>query len=107
MSETSASINPYAPPASMVDARLTPEYWVWRDGDWLVFRSDAQLPPYCMVTGEPAPYAHPISQIWQPKWAYVLLLFALFPYFMLSPFIHRRLEIALPFGRTVYRKHRR
>jgi len=60
-----------------------------------------------MVTGEPAPYAHPISQIWQPKWAYLLLLFALFPYFLLSPFIHRRLEITLPFGQTVYRKHRR
>ena len=37
------------------------------------------FPPYCMVTGEPAPYLHPISQIWQPKWAYLLLLFALFP----------------------------
>ena len=65
------------------------------------------FPPYCMVTGEPAPYSHPISQIWQPKWAYLLLLFALFPYFLLSPFIHRRLEITLPFGKTVYRKHRR
>jgi len=60
-----------------------------------------------MVTGGPAPYSHPICQIWQPKWTYVLLVFAVVPYFVLSPFTYRGVELMVPFGKTIYRKHQR
>jgi hypothetical protein len=60
-----------------------------------------------MLTGGPAPYSHPVSQIWQPRWVYLLLIFAILPYFILSPFVYRRVELTVPFGKTIYRKHQR
>ncbi len=107
MSDSSPPINPYAPPTSSPNVPRSTEHRMWREGDWLFFRNDAIFPPHCMVTGEAALYAHPINQIWQPKWTYLLLLPAVVPYVLFSPFIRRRLEITLPFGETVYRKHRR
>ncbi len=107
MSDFSASINPYAPPTTVIPVTLRHESYLWREGDRLVIRSGAELPPYCMVTGGPATYSHPISQIWQPRWIYIFLIFALVPYFIVSLLLHRRVELMVPFGKTVYRKHQR
>lgn len=90
-----------------VEVTLRHASYLWREGDRLVIRFGAELPAYCMVTGGPAPYSHPISQIWQPRWVYLLLLFGVLPYFVLSPFVHRRVELMVPFGKTIYRKHQR
>jgi hypothetical protein len=100
MSDFPASINPYAPPTTVIPVTLRHESYLWREGDRLVIRTGAELPPYCMVTGGPAPYSHPISQIWQPRWIYIFLIFALVPYFIVS-------ILMVPFGKTVYRKHQR
>jgi hypothetical protein len=107
MSDLSPPLNPYAPPTS--DLRVTVRHasYLWREGDRLVIRLGAELPPYCMQTGGPAPYSHPVSQVWQPKWVYLLLIFAVLPYFFLSPFIYRRVELNVPFGMTIYRTHQR
>ncbi|MDX1929275.1 MAG: hypothetical protein SFV81_22295 [Pirellulaceae bacterium] len=107
MSDLSPPINPYAPPTSGPPVTLRHANYLWREGDRLVIRLGAELPPYCMQTGGPAPYSHPISQIWQPKWVYLLLFFAVLPYFFLSPFIHHRIELTVPFGKIIYRKHQR
>jgi hypothetical protein len=107
MSDVDPPFNPYAPPTSGTPETVRHASYLWREGDQLVIRLGAELPPYCMQTGGPAPYSHPISQIWQPKWVYLLLLFAVVPYFVLSPFIYRRIELMVPFGKTIYRKHQR
>lgn len=65
------------------------------------------LPKYCPITGERATYSHPIHQIWQPRWVYSLLYFFVIPYALVSPFVHRRIELIVPFGSTLYAKHRR
>jgi hypothetical protein len=107
MSDLSPPINPYAPPTSVFPATLRHESYLWRESDRLVIRFGAELPPYCMLTGGPAPYSHPVSQIWQPQWIYFLLIFAVLPYFIMSAFLHRRVELMVPFGKTVYHKHQR
>ncbi len=100
-------LNPYAPPTSVVAETPRHSSYLWREGDWLVIRIGAELPPYCMVSGDRAPYSHPVSQIWQPKWVYFLLILAVVPYFVMSPFLYRRVELTVPFGKSIYRKHRR
>lgn len=107
MSDLGPPINPYAPPASSFTLVLPHASYLWRDGNRLVIRFGAELPPYCMLTGGPAPYSHPISQIWQPSWVYILLILGIVPYFFLSPFLYRRVELLVPFGKTIYRRHRR
>jgi hypothetical protein len=107
MSDLSPPINPYAPPTSSFPLTLLHANYLWRDGDRLVIRFGAELPSYCMLTGGPAPYSHPISQIWQPSWVYFLLIFAFVPYFVLSPFLYRRVELLVPFGNAIYRRHQR
>ena len=107
MRNFSPPINPYAPPASIVSVPRTQGSFLWREEDRLVIRHGAKLPPYCMVTGAPAPYSHPVCQFWQPRWVYSLLIFAVVPYFIFSPFLLRRVELMVPFGRSVYRQHRR
>ncbi len=107
MSDLRPSINPYAPPAALVPEKLQHASYLWREGDLLVLRTGVELPCYCMVTGGAAHYSHPVSQIWQPKWIYLLLLLAVIPYFVLSPFLHQRVELTVPFGKPLYRKHQR
>lgn len=107
MSAFEQSINPYAPPTSNISGPVRPSIYLWREGDTLVIRSGAELPPYCLVTGGPAPYSHPISQIWQPKWVYLLLPFAIFPYAIASSFVYRQVELNVPFSKSLYRKHQR
>jgi hypothetical protein len=47
---STSSSNPYASPATPVDADPTIEAGVWRDGDWLVVRSKRHaLPNRCVV----------------------------------------------------------
>jgi hypothetical protein len=100
--------NPYAPPVTSEKLLIDDcELEVWREGDVLVMRTGATLPSICLVTGEPGWYSHRIHQIWQPRWVYGLMFFFLVPYFLVSPFVYRRIEIFVPFGKTIYSKHRR
>lgn len=107
MSDFTTPINPYAPPTTIVPEPRTHAFNLWREDKLLVIRYGAKLPPYCMVTGGPAPYSHPISQFWQPRWVYALLIFAVLPYVIYSPFILRRVELLVPFGKSLYHKHQR
>ncbi len=107
MNDQSPPINPYAPPTTVVTAAVRHDSYLWRDGDRLVIRMGAKLPPYCMVTGGPAPYSHPFTQFWHPRWVYMLLLFAVVPYLLLAPFLRKRVDLEVPFGNTLYRRHQR
>jgi hypothetical protein len=55
-------INPYAP--SAIPQPLLPladrGIGVWRDGSEIVFHPQAELPRFCVVTGEPARFGYPL-----------------------------------------------
>ncbi len=100
--------NPYAPPQAEVHRiQRDHEFQVWREGDRLLIRAGASLPKFCMKTGEPAPYSHPITHFWQPTWTYALLLLFVLPYLIVSPFYRKRVDIEVPFGRTLLRRQKR
>jgi hypothetical protein len=59
-------INPYAP--SAIPQPLVPVgdrgVGVWRDGSEIVIHPRAELPRYCVVTGEPARYGYYLKIAW-------------------------------------------
>lgn len=101
------SENPFAP-VEVVQEVMPSAYGVWRSGDTLIVCGNAlPLLRRCLKSGEPATGHHPVSQIWQPKWVYALLLFGLFPYFLVSPFVHYRVSLLVPVGAAILKKHQR
>jgi hypothetical protein len=61
-----AEINPYAPsaiPEPMVQ-RADRGIGVWRDGSDLVMHPQAELPRFCLLTGEKARYGYLVKIAW-------------------------------------------
>lgn len=60
-------INPYASPLGVggYDDRPPPRIGVWRDGGLLVMHKDAELPRFCIHTGEPAVGGRDYELVWK------------------------------------------
>jgi len=71
-------INPYAPPAETSHPLPeTSEVAFYCDGDFLVVRDGAELPPVCLRTNEPASegsWRKKVTITWTPPWVFVLIL---------------------------------
>jgi hypothetical protein len=72
-------INPYAPPAeaSLPPSLPTSDVFFFRDGDFLVVRDGAVLPPVCLRTNEPAgedSWRKKVTLTWSPPWVFLLIL---------------------------------
>ena len=62
---TTADINPYAPP--QVDDRQMPlGVGAWRDGEFLVLHPRAELPRFCVETGDAAAGTRDYPVVWKP-----------------------------------------
>lgn len=72
---------------------------VWRDGKNVVMRKDAQLPPRCIKTNEPAETWLSRNLIWHPPWVYVLIVLGLLLYVVAALIIQKRATIKV--GLTV------
>jgi hypothetical protein len=57
-------INPYASPAIPGGYDASGGIGVWRDGDRLVLHQKADLPRFCVVTGEPARFGYYFEIAW-------------------------------------------
>lgn len=103
--------NPYAPPAVLEQPKPEPDKWeqgrVFRDGPHMVVYHGAELPERCFVTGEDTQTSAPVNQVWQPEWLPWLLLLGVIPYFLVSPFVNRRIDIQVPIAPPVMQRHRR
>lgn len=70
--------NPYAPPAeTSLPPSPTSSVYYFCDGDYLVVRDGADLPPVCVRTNEPAgdgAWRKKVAIAWTPPWVFVLIL---------------------------------
>ncbi|MCW1887203.1 hypothetical protein OKA04_20865 [Luteolibacter flavescens] len=73
--------NPYAPPFE--DGSLTPpvagDALYFRDGEFLVVRNGAELPPVCVRTNAPetgTSWRGKVAMRWAPRWTYLIPLAA-------------------------------
>jgi hypothetical protein len=59
-------INPYAPSAIPEPLARPADrgIGVWRDGSEIVIHPQAELPRFCLVTGEKARYGYPLRIVW-------------------------------------------
>jgi hypothetical protein len=59
-------VNPYEAPSVLGPSIRAAEMGigVWRDGDLIVLHNDAELPPFCIVTGVPTPLQAMIEATW-------------------------------------------
>ena len=124
--------NPYAAPQSMGGdgPRLPSEDssgGVWRCGRLLVMRRDAQLPPFCIKTNEPATRREKVSVRWRPPLVSVAMVLgflscvgvaARFPQQPRPPLLiflmgivaslsHRRAAVQVGLCEAVFRRRRR
>jgi hypothetical protein len=75
---------------------------VSRQGNLLIVCDDRFLPKYCLWTNEPAFRVLEVEQRWQPIATYALYLLGIFPYFLVSPFVNKKIKLRLPIGRKKY-----
>lgn len=98
--------NPFAPPRELPSGdAAADDLKLWRDGGRLMIRNGAEFPPVCFLTGVPTKRSVVVQHIWQPLWVYFLLFPLIFPYFLVSPFLHRKVTLELPLAEPLYRVH--
>lgn len=103
------AVNPYQPPSlqslALEDGNSAEQGLLGRDGDRLLISNGAALPPICFVTGVPTQTAVDVVIHWQPRWVYGLLLAGVVPYFLVSPFVQRKVSLRIPIAKSIYRRH--
>ncbi|MCR9295604.1 MAG: hypothetical protein NXI32_23040 [bacterium] len=102
-------LNPYQPPSlqsrALEDGNGAEQGLLGRDGDRLLISNGAVLPPICFVSGVPTQTAVDVVFHWQPRWVYGLLLAGIVPYFLISPFVQRKVSLRIPIAKALYRRH--
>ncbi|MCW1887202.1 hypothetical protein OKA04_20860 [Luteolibacter flavescens] len=102
--------NPYAPPA---ETSPPPDLYnpfnsayYFRDGDFLVVRDGAELPPTCMRTNAPADagsWRKRVTLAWTPPWVFFLLLINLIVLIVVMLFVQKRAKITYTLSAPVRR----
>lgn len=100
--------NPYQAPATRVDPIVDAEdQLVWRDGNKLVIPAGGRFPHRCVMCN--APSVGPLWRCkvyWHPAWVYLLLIFWVFPYFLVAYFIRQKAELQLPLCKVHQTRYR-
>jgi hypothetical protein len=64
---------------------------IWRSGNFLVMRKDAQLPDRCIKTNQPANGKRFKSQLyWHQPWIYLLILLSLLIYLIVALIVRKK-----------------
>jgi hypothetical protein len=69
---------------------------IWRDGDTLVFRKGAELPPRCVKSNQPAERSLHRNLQWCTPWVYLGLLGGLLPLLVLVLVLQKKAEARIP-----------
>ncbi len=106
-----SDLNPYAPPVDTQSLAAMQEDWaagqVWRLGNLMVIGNEAELRPRCFLTGEDTDTSMEIKTSWLPGWVYLLILFGIFPYFVVAPFLRRDIRIKVPLSDRYIQSYRK
>jgi hypothetical protein len=98
--------NPYEFDSTLLDVpknQAVTKPKVYRQGGLLVVHDDRDLPKYCLWTNEPAYKIVEVEQRWQPIAVYFLLLLGILPYFLVSPFVNKKIKLRIPIGLKKYK----
>lgn len=100
--------NPFAPPTTDVELSSDEDYrdgLVMRQGLDMVIFNGAALPPRCFVTGRDTSESMMIHDSWHPRWLRGLVLFGVFPYFLVAPFLSTRVALRVPLSKKLLSYH--
>ncbi|MFT7643150.1 MAG: hypothetical protein ACI9G1_004915, partial [Pirellulaceae bacterium] len=81
-----------------LDALGDPIQGIWRDGDSLVISPYAKLPPRCVYTNQRTEKRFVCHLAWHEPWIYILLIAGLIGYFIVAPFMTKRMNVAYYLG---------
>jgi hypothetical protein len=94
-----SNINPYASPTADTPYQAkvlgTPPT-MWRDGDVLVLRNGAVLPPRCVKSNEPVDSTWRRKLSWHPQWVFFLILVHLLVYIVVAMIMTKRATFDFP-----------
>lgn len=94
-----SNINPYASPTADMPYQAkvvgkTPT--MWRDGDILVLRNGAVLPPRCVKSNEPVDSTWRRKLSWHPQWVFALILVHVLVYIVVAVILTKRATFDFP-----------
>jgi hypothetical protein len=105
--------NPYAAPPILAEQILPNGMFadenegLWRQGDLLVIRKGARLPPRCLKSNEPARRYLRRNLTWVPAWVYLLILVNLLICVIVSMVLQKKATINIGLSDEWFSRRRR